>query len=426
VKFFLPDHKDTVDPTFDFSSERRSDREGTRHYRYAHEVFGGSAACDGVLVSKAAFDGTETKSAKYSPGERNRLLVEGVRRFFRLDGPESQTSLLTMGDCGAFSAKDEETPAYPVEEVIDFYERCGFDVGASVDLLIGKIDPSLDEVYELALVGGSSSNGYQESDRVRRRQEATHELALEFFSKSHGVCRFAPMGVAQGWSARSYAHSVETLQKIGYTRIAVGGLAVVRYQRVLPIIEAVGRVRRPGTEFHLFGVLPFRDFDRFVSAGVTSFDSTSGLRQAWTDKRNNYHTAHGAYLAVRVPQTSETKMKNLAAQGRVEMKRALALEERALRTLAAYDRGTVTAEDALEAVLEYEELHEPGSSSAELYERTLRDRPWTRCRCSICRDLGIHVIIFRGAERNRRRGFHNVFVMREKLAERLSSVRTAA
>lgn len=42
------------------------------------------------------------------------------------------------------------------------------------------------------------------------------------------------------------------------------------------------------------------------------------------------------------------------------------------------------------------------------YSRTLRDRPWERCKCPICEQMGIDVAIFRRNNRNRRRGFHNI------------------
>lgn len=41
------------------------------------------------------------------------------------------------------------------------------------------------------------------------------------------------------------------------------------------------------------------------------------------------------------------------------------------------------------------------------YRRTLSARPWARCSCPICEAHGIDVAIFRGNNRNRRRGFHN-------------------
>ncbi|GAB3680438.1 hypothetical protein GCM10028857_03160 [Salinarchaeum chitinilyticum] len=43
----------------------------------------------------------------------------------------------------------------------------------------------------------------------------------------------------------------------------------------------------------------------------------------------------------------------------------------------------------------------------EDYQETLKARPWEECGCPICEDLGIEVAIFRGNNRNRRRGFHN-------------------
>ncbi|MFC4440239.1 MULTISPECIES: hypothetical protein [Natrialbaceae] len=41
------------------------------------------------------------------------------------------------------------------------------------------------------------------------------------------------------------------------------------------------------------------------------------------------------------------------------------------------------------------------------YEKLLKEEPWTECDCEICREYGIEVAIFRGNNRNRRRGFHN-------------------
>jgi hypothetical protein len=41
------------------------------------------------------------------------------------------------------------------------------------------------------------------------------------------------------------------------------------------------------------------------------------------------------------------------------------------------------------------------------YQEILTARPWERCGCPICREHGIEVAIFRGNNRNRRRGFHN-------------------
>jgi len=43
----------------------------------------------------------------------------------------------------------------------------------------------------------------------------------------------------------------------------------------------------------------------------------------------------------------------------------------------------------------------------EAYQETLANEPWKRCGCPICEEHGVEVCIFRGNDRNRRRGFHN-------------------
>ena len=68
-------------------------------------------------------------------------------------------------------------------------------------------------------------------------------------------------------------------------------------------------------------------------------------------------------------------------------------------------------------------LHLLGSkpSLAKNYRRVLEARPWKNCQCEICKTLGYQVIIFRGAERNRRRGFHNVWTFYQRLHANLGT-----
>src|SRR4051812_28993967 len=128
VDFFFPDSQDQIDPSFDFEREVTSpDRVRQRDDRYAHEVIT-PAPYTGVLLSKALIDGP---GSKYTFAQRHRLYRLGVRRFFRLDACEGPR-LATLGDCGAFNYVREEQPPYSVEEVLDFYEECGFDYGISV------------------------------------------------------------------------------------------------------------------------------------------------------------------------------------------------------------------------------------------------------------------------------------------------------
>src|SRR5258705_195402 len=173
----------------------------------------------------------------------------------------------------------------------------------------------------------------------------------------------------------------------------------------------------PGTQTPLFGVTRCEHIPKFAGFGVTSFDSTSPLRQAFKDEKDNYYTpAAGNYPAIRVPQVGgNATLKRRIVAGQVDQDDAVRLERECLDLLMAYDRGTVDVEPVVEALAAYEEVYEGTRKRAEVYRRVLTDMPWKHCPCEICRELGIHVIIFRGAERNRRRGFHNLYAFQQRM-----------
>src|SRR4051812_17816835 len=139
MRFYFPDSQDQIDPSFDFVTEERSPhRIRQRDDFYAHEVLTPPPYA-GMLVSKAIIDGINGGAGRYSAQQRQRLYRVGIREFFRLDdvaGPRIET----MGDCGAFTYVREEAPPYTVDEVIDYYEHCGFDAGLSVDHVVLGFD----------------------------------------------------------------------------------------------------------------------------------------------------------------------------------------------------------------------------------------------------------------------------------------------
>lgn len=60
------------------------------------------------------------------------------------------------------------------------------------------------------------------------------------------------------------------------------------------------------------------------------------------------------------------------------------------------------------------------------YRRTLEERPWERCDCPFCEEHGIQICIFRGNNRNRRRGFHNMYRFGLEMAETFDELFVAA
>ena len=408
MKFFFPDSQDQVDPSFDFQTELRSrHRLRQRDDLYAHEALG-SQVYDGLLLSRAIVEGTGVNGGRYTIGQRHRLYREGVRRFFRLDkleGPE----LETIGDCGAFSYVQEKVPPVTVPEVIEFYELCGFDIGVSIDHVILGFKSSKQGVLSFA---------DDIPEDWRERQHITLELAREFWKEHRQQnCRFEPMGAAQGWSAESYAHSVDELQKMGYTRIGLGGMVPLKTEEILESLAVIKDVLKPKTQLHLFGVTRCEHINQFAKFGVTSFDSTSPFRQAFKDERNNYYFGDEAYTAIRVPQVDgNPKLKRQIKAGKISQQEALKLERHCLSLLDAYDQDQADVEEVLTALREYEILYDGGKKNRkEAYRKLLVDRPWKRCACNVCKTVGIHVPIFRGAERNKRRGFHNLFVFNQRL-----------
>ena len=405
MKFFFPDSQDLVDPSFDFRTETRSEtRIRQRDDQYPHEVFS-SPPYDGMLVSKGIVDGIGGDAgSRYTLAQRHRLLREGVRAFFRL----GDRAIETMGDCGAFSYVREERPPFTVQEVIDFYVQCGFDYALSVDHVILAFQPELD----------TATNGPDAVPKEwRDRQKLTLELAEEFLTRSISQqCLYTPVGIAQGWSPASYASAVEELQKLGYRYIALGGMVPLETTKILSCLRRVGEVLRPGIRLHLLGVTRLDRVQDFADLGVVSFDSTSPLRQAFKDDKDNYYTPERTYCAIRVPQIEgNPKMRGRIVAGAIDQKEARRLERDCLEALERFDAGECDALEVGRVLRAYEKMHDGRSDRTETYAEILRDRPWKTCPCEICQRLGIHVLLFRGAERNRRRGFHNLFVFYRKL-----------
>lgn len=410
MEFFFPDSQDQIDPNFDFLAERWSPfRVRQRDEHYAHEVHD-LPPYGGILVSKSIVDGSGG-GARYTAAQRHRLYRLGIRRFFRLDRDDG-LRLRTLGDCGAFSYVRHERPPYSVEELVDFYERCGFDLGLSLDHVILGYQKREDDPVE---------------DEWIERQELTLKLAESFLSEVRGRgLPFEPVGVAQGWSPESYATAVERLQGLGYERIALGGMVPLKTLQILACLREIDRVRDPEVPLHLLGVTrtdQLENVSAFAGFGVASFDSTSPFRQAFKDDKDNYYSPSRSYVALRVPQVEgNAKLQARVRAGIIPQAEAIKLERRCLERIRAYDAGETTLNSVLRALADYEKLQERPVDRSQRYRETLEDRPWQRCPCAVCQTYGVETIIFRGTERNKRRGFHNLFVFNQTLQRNLAAL----
>ena len=284
--------------------------------------------------------------------------------------------------------------------MLDFYEQCRFDAGVSVDHIIA----------------GFTRDGRPDIEWTRRRRISLDYAEAFLAEVKKRESPVEPVGAAQGWDPRSYADSVTKLQEMGYRRIALGGMVALKTTDILDSLKEIDTVRAEGTELHLLGITRLESMHEFARLGVTSFDSTSAFRQSFMDERDNYHTKSTTYAAIRVPQVDgNVTLKRAILAGRVAQRDAIVTERECLVRLRAFDRSECTLEEALDTVLSYEAIVGVKQSYAEQYRRTLEAAPWRSCQCGLCDKHGVEIAIFRGTERNKRRGFHNLSVLAARM-----------
>lgn len=364
---------------------------------------------------------------------------------------------------------------------------------------------------------------YRKDDRQFR-----YELTLDNARKMQSIYEkgewsFRLMGAFQGWDPQSYRKAALEVIDMGYDYIGIGGVAGSSVKSIEEIVSEVGAVianhhRENCTRIdsHIFGFAKSSAFPTIGKSGISSFDSASMLRAAWTGGQNYHISPNERYDAIRVryPQSSDSLEISIekALRGQ-EVLRSLRAYERNESISAAIEDWYMETDTALNSFAEYlkenrfsnryqkssirdirsefrddyrfslplissfgkqfirrilgllrednstdpvdfnkyqslietaQDVFEPfprlyddiygledesniGTfnqisyvveeyATSELfndeflldeYRRTLRSRPWEKCNCSICEDIGIEVAVFRGNNRNRRRGFHN-------------------
>jgi tRNA-guanine family transglycosylase len=189
---------------------------------------------------------------------------------------------------------------------------------------------------------------------LERRLRVTIENA-ETCKDIHARSRYAfeLMGVVQGWDADSYRRCASALLVLEYDYLAIAGQRDLKLVRAA--VEAVTHEARAASrhvKIHVLGTGNPRILAFYANAGITSFDSATWLRKAWLDDHRNYFVARGAdYHAYRATRVG----------------------------LRPWD-------------------------GVELEWTTEVD-----CDCPFCREMGQEILLFRGRQRNFRRGFHNVY-----------------
>lgn len=431
MKFLYADTQDYVDPGYDFINDRNAP--GRRRYwddQYAHEIMT-PIPYDGLLVSMSAVRpamGVANSKVRYSTAEQQRFLREGVRKFLRLDDAKFDDTMV-LGDCGAFAYVTHPKPAYSPLEVVEFYSDSGFTHGCSPDHIIFNCD-------------SSNPPAASQSQDILSRYSITLDNAREFLRLTNEAGRpFEPLGAVQGWSPESMAQAAKELEDMGYQYLAIGGLVPLKVEQIHEVLVALRAAIKPETKIHLLGFAKAERIDEFTNYGITSFDSTSPLIRAFKDAKANYYLENGTsklsyYTAIRIPQAIENpRLMQGIKRGTLSAEELQKREAVSLKALRDYDKGLLDYESTLSAIIDYlrltlsdvisseEDLKKEIDKSIRLIGPTLRDKPWKRCKCSICVNAGIETIIFRASNRNKRRGFHNLGVYHRHLQKTLDNTK---
>lgn len=416
MKFIFADSLDYVDPGYQFDDDRfYPGREPYWDDQFPHEILGKSPY-DGILVSRAIVGGTKVQG-KYSESQAMRFRRVGARTFLRYE-EQSYPESVVFGDCGAFSYHDRDVPPYSSEEMVDFYGDGQFTHGCSVDHII----------FDFAEDDRINDFDHAQREENIRRFEITLKNAETFFEESKRLGPgFTPLGVVQGWSPGSMAQAALKLQQMGYTYLAIGGMAPLRAPQIAKALTAIRQSVSADMRLHILGFAKAEEIATFHKFNLTSFDTTSPLVRAFKDSNRNYYALKPGggleyYSAVRIPQSIENNtLKRLAKEGVYSQEDLQRRERAALEAIRDYDRDGSDLSATLDAIMNYTAPLVVGRDTdhsdkdirklatlRERYERTLAAAPWKECGCAICRTAGVETIIFRASNRNKRRGIHNL------------------
>jgi hypothetical protein len=406
--YFLPDWDDFLDVDFDFKRDQFStERRAGRNELHMIQLLQPTRICDGVLVSLAQNLGTKGLLRHVPLSDPHLMRPRSVKEHFGL--AEDQWA---FGDCGAFSYVNEDEPAISVEQAVAVYELYEFDLGASVDHI---------PLREIVVDGKKKQLTRKERERRVKLTRDNAEAFINLWRKRS--CSFIPIGVIQGIDPQDYGKQISRYLEMGYQHIALGGLVPRSDDEISNVVSAVDSALRSEKSrpwIHLLGVFRPKIQSKFREAGINSFDSATYFRKAWLRSDQNYLGVDGKwYGAIRVPPSHDARtMERLKESGRrkstIERK-----EQQALEALRSFAKDHISEDDCLDAVLAYDKLLNRGDISGKYlraqYRNTLHNQPWKKCKCAVCREIGIDVVIFRGCNRNKRRGAHNTCRLYELL-----------
>lgn len=387
MKFFIPEWDDCVDRNYNFETDTISGSPDNRQNDYIWHIFGwNQLPVDGILVSRAQLEKSEGKASR-------------ARKIGFYDYLKIPKNIETIADCGAFDYINEPTPRYEAKDTLDFYYDLKVNNGVTIDHIITN-QKMEDKEYRFEI--------------TMKNAEEMYDI---WYNNDKYYDSFRLIGAIQGWDINSYKFALRELMNLGFRYIGVGGIAKTNTKSIKELVHELGKTKKEFTQknkekidIHLFGFARAELFGDIANAGITSFDSASMLRKAWLASTSNYfRTYDKRYSAIRVRYADEND-ENLKS-----------LEQDVLQSLRKYGHNDLSFDDVKNKLSLYE-LKTSESEYIDQYSKTLRDRPWDECDCPICKKYGIEICVFRGNNRNRRRGFHNTHIFYKHFRSKIPRV----
>ncbi|WP_163328210.1 tRNA-guanine transglycosylase DpdA [Desulfurobacterium thermolithotrophum] len=417
MKYFLPYWEDWVHADFDPISDTYS-KGGFKSSIFAHELLE-TTPYDGILVSLGMFE-LKLKLIKRN-GKPSLRGHQNIKKYLRV--PEN---FPVIGDCGAFTYVNEKEPKISVEEAIYHYESLKFDYGISVDHICSEaIVVEKEKVKLFSFKEAKESKDkiklFLSEEELELRRQTSIENAWRFLKLSKGK-NFIPVGAVQGYTIETYLDSAKKLIDYGYEYLAIGGLVPKKTEFISELLDRLYKeIDTEKIKIHLLGVLREDLLTKMIKYNIYSFDSASYYRKAWLRAAQNYLGVDGKwYASIRVPDCHNIRLRKKILSSGLSFPAIEKMEQKILKGLRDYDKGTLKEVDCLlEEIMNYDKLFFRDDFKEEkyskLYKELLESKIWKECSCKICRNLGIDVVIFRGSNRNKRRGFHNTLMFYRKL-----------
>lgn len=364
MRFYVPEWEDAVDAHYDFEHDEHSELgtdERERHFIW--DVFDyESTPIDGVLISREQVEETPTKFNRLTThgvyGERSGLDVPEWLPTISDCGAWGYKSLpfppYDNDEMLAFYEELDVTVGVTIDHLVLgsghetrlYLDKRAFedadidpddlpeDLTEEVDVMVDEWPsewPERVETYAPSIVDAGTVDPFGLADfngdpnavfdrladdprAVYREQdpEFRYQLTLDNAKEmkelyDEGEYSFRLMVAIQGWDPTSYTQATEDVLDLGYQYIGIGGVAGSNARRIRDIVTGIGnaikeheRTRKTRVDTHVFGFAKTEAFETIGRTGMSSFDSASMLRSAWTGGDNYHLSSERKYDALRV------------------------------------------------------------------------------------------------------------------------------